>query len=141
MYPVNLAYPVEQGANSLGSFLRILWDFGVVHHPAVGLSVLAVLVIGVLWVWWLRRSYLRRRVGGTARVVSLKKTAPDQGGRCWCQIELEINIPGREPYGASRTKHLGPAEQAAVQPGRSFQAWVDLRDQEFLGIDFNQPML
>lgn len=118
MNPMNLASSVTlAGGGSIGSLIY--------HLPIPTAIVLGTLVIGFLILWvWAKRSPDEPRVTGTARVVSLKESADYRGRRC-CRIELEVNIPGREPYVAVTEKNLGPAEQAATQPGGTVAVAVD----------------
>ena len=91
------------------------------------------------------------RVTGTAQVLSFKKTstAVGWGGRITketprvCIIELEVHIPGREPYVRVTRPALGPDKQAVVQPGRTVAVEVD-GDRPQTGrvkIDFTQPII
>jgi hypothetical protein len=123
MEPMNLASSVNlAGGRGVGYFLY--------NFPILILMVLGTLVIGFLILRvWAKRSPDEPRVTATGRVLSLKKTASN-GGRCWCEIELEVNVPGREPYVALKTKHLGPARQAAVQPGGTVAVAVDSADPQ-----------
>ena len=99
--------------------------------------VVAVLLIGFVWVWRHRRS-VRRTVTGTARVLSLAKSA-DFDGLCWFRIELEVNIPGREPKVVLTEQKLGAVEQAAAQPGETVPVRVYPDDvAKDIRIDFNQ---
>jgi hypothetical protein len=124
MDPVNLADKLPPGS---GSALRwivliVVWLF---EHPVIGIPVAAVLVTGVVyvsvWIWKYRRSLL----SGTARVLSLGKSA-DYRGPALCRIELEVNIPGREPYVVLTEQSLRPAEQAVPQPAIGASGQVDL---------------
>jgi hypothetical protein len=145
MGPVNLAYPVEQGCTSCGRAV----GWGVVEllkHPVIGISVVAVLVIGVVYLWMYRRAARRaeraaRRAElvGTARVLSFAKSA-DYRGRCMCRIELEVNIPGREPYVAHTEQNLGPHEIAAIQQGTTVPVRADPDNPKSVRIDFSQPI-
>lgn len=98
-----------------------LWLY---KHPAIGLCVLAVLVIGVIWL--VRRSLSKRRrlVEGTARVLSLKEPTRFQRGQGWGWIELEVDIPGREPYMAEIHVQL-PPDRKALRPGKTIKVWHD----------------
>ena len=144
MGTVNLAYPVDRvGVGLVGVFWMV---YELYNHPAVGIPVAAVLVIGVIWVgwlWWLGWSENRRQVSGTARVLSFAKTPADQAdqrGRRWCRIKLEVHVPGREQYVTVLRKPLGAAEQAAVQPGKTVQVRADPDKPKSVRIDFSQPI-
>jgi hypothetical protein len=118
MDPMNLASSVNlAGGRGVGYFLY--------NFPIPILIVLGTLVIGFLILRvWAKRSPNDPEVTGTARVLSLKKSA-DYRGRRLCRIELEVTIPGREPYVALTEKNLGPDEQDAMQPGGTVAVAVD----------------
>src|ERR1700722_8921470 len=107
---------------------------GACNAPSDRTSVLAVLVIVGIWAWLVRRAFTRRVVSGTAHVLSLKKSAGYREPRR-CRIELEVNIPGREPYVKLQEQKLGPTEQDAAQPGRTLQVWVDPKRKRYIYID------
>lgn len=119
------------------------WVEVLYRHPLIGIPVAAVLVIGVIWVgrlWWLGRSENRREVSGTARVLSLAKSAADQRGRRMCRIELEVNIPGCAPYATRTEQQIAPDDLAAVQQGMTVPVRADPENPRSIRIDFSQPI-
>ena len=134
MDPVNLA-------SNIGGIVPVTeWLF---KHPVIGIPVAAVLAIGVIWVlrlWGQVWSENRQKVSGTARVRSLAKSAADQRGRCWCQIELDVNIPGRDPYLTLMEQQLVPDEIAAIQQGMTVPVLADPDNPKSVRIDFGQPI-
>ncbi len=61
---------------------------------------------------------------GTARVLSLKEPTRFQRGQGWGWIELEVDIPGREPYMAEIHVQL-PPDRKALRPGKTIKVWHD----------------
>jgi|SRR6516225_6443578 hypothetical protein len=80
----------------------------------------------------------RATLRGTAQVLSLKTGSGL--GQVWGTIELEVHIPGSEPYVKSVYKQLEPEQIAAVQPGKTVQVRVDPDKPKKFRIDFNQPI-
>ncbi len=156
MDPVNLAYPVEQS----GGTWQPVVDF-IGHHHVV-LLVIALVAGWLIYNAWRHpwtdfRSLAREpsderaTLSGSAQVLSFKKTGatelkalgyrPTRNTRYVCKIELEVHIPGREPYLTVVGKPLNRAERAAVRPGMTVQVRVDPDDDpENVRIDFTQPI-
>jgi hypothetical protein len=92
----------------------------------------------------INRAQSRRTLEGTARVLSVHQFAPnyltDQRGRTRCRIELEVNIPGREPYVKFLKQQLKPAEQAAAKPGRTLRVAFDPKRPKYFWVDFSQQL-
>jgi hypothetical protein len=140
MDPVILAYPVEQTTSAK---FRSLVDF-IEHfahdHPVQFAIVVGMVVIGVApFFVWAHRFMKRAEPRGTAQVLSFVKIRGNKNGRNLCRIELEVNIPGREPYVTVVEKPLWPAGQAALQPGKTVLVRVDADKPESLRFDFNHP--
>ena len=156
MEPVNLAYPVEQSGGAWQSVL----DF-IGHHHVV-LLVIALVAGWLIYNAWRHpwtdfRSLAheppdeRATLRGSAQVLSFKKTGatefrslgyiPTRNTRYICKIELEVRIPGREPYLTVVGKLLNRAERAAVRRGMTVQVRVDPDDEpQNVRIDFDQPI-
>jgi len=149
MDPVNLAYPVEKTSVNLGSLIDFIEQFAH-DRPVAFAIVVGMVVIGVAQVsLWVHRFMKRAEPRGTAQVLSFVKISGnkncrqrhDRGyeGREVCRIELEVNIPGREPYVAVVEKPLWPAAQAALQPGKAVRVRVDTDNPKSLRFDFDEP--
>lgn len=163
---VNLAYTVEQSGGNWQPLLDL-----VRHHVVPFGIVVGVGVSVIWWVlayrWTKRQPHEpkveRATLRGTAQVLSFKEGHADWSygeyrdyetsfnpfrrrqikrdlGH-WCNIQLEVHIPGREQYVTVVRKLLRPAEQAAVQRGNTVQVRVDPNDDpKNVRIDFDQPI-
>jgi hypothetical protein len=131
-----LAYPVEQTMSSLTDFsVHFAYD-----HPVAFAFVVGMVVIGVAPLFvWVHRFMKRAEPRGTAQVLSFVKIRGNENGHDLCRIELEVNIPGREPYVTVVEEPLWPAGQAAVQPGKTVLVRVDTDNPKSLWFDFNHP--
>ena len=140
MDPENLAYPVAQ---TMSANFDSLVDFSkhFAHdHPVPFVIVVGMVVIGVAPLFvWVHRFMTRAKPRGTAQVLSFLKIRGNKNGHDLCRIELEVNVPGREPYVAVVEKPLWPAGQAAVQPGKTVPVRVDIDNPKSLWFDFNHP--
>ena len=120
-----------------------LIDFSVhfaYDHPVAFAFVVGMVVIGVAPLFvWVHRFMKRAEPRGTAQVLSFVKIRGNENGHDLCRIELEVNIPGREPYVTVVEKLLWPAAQAALQPGKAVLVRVDTDDPKSLWFDFNRP--
>ena len=138
MDPVNLAYPVEQTTSAK---FRSLIDF-IEHfahdHPVQFAIVVGMVVIGVApFFVWAHRFVKRAEPRGTAQVLSFVKIRGNKNGRDLCRIELEVHVPGREPYVKGVNYYLGPRGRRAVKPGRTVAVSVDSADLQNVRIDFS----
>ena|ERR1700739_38769 len=141
MEPVNLAYPVEQTTSAnFGSLIDFSEHFAY-DHPVPFAIVVGMFVIGVASIFvWVYQFMKRAEPRGTAQVLSFVKIRNNKNGHDLCRIELEVNIPGREPYVAVVEKPLWAAGQAAVQPGKTVPVRVDTDNPKSLWFDFNHPV-
>jgi hypothetical protein len=122
-------------ASNIGGFWVLAHLYPVLFGIVVGIVVIGFLIL-VVW----GQLSAPRLITGSARVLSFAKSAADQRGRCWCRIELEVNIPGRDPYVTLMEQQLVPDEMAAIQQGMTVPVQVDATDQHKVRIDVNQPI-
>jgi hypothetical protein len=119
--------------------------WGVVElfkHPAVGIPV-GILLICVLIVVVRRARRARKRLTGTAQVLSVETMTmtegPDSGDLR--RIALRGEIPGRPTYDATAADvYLDPDELVATQPGKTVSVTVGFADPQDVWIDFSQPI-
>jgi hypothetical protein len=147
---VNLAYPVEQTTSAkFGSLVDFIEHFAY-DGPVARAIVAGIVVIGAAQVFlWAHRFMKRAEPRGTAQVLSFVNLAGNKNcrqrhgrqvdGRDLCRIELEVNIPGREPYVTVVEEPLWPSGQAELQPGKAVRVRVDTDNPKSLRFDFNQP--
>jgi hypothetical protein len=140
MDPVNLAYPVEQTTSAKFASLIDFSEHFAHDHPLLSAIVVVLVVIGVApFFAWVYRFMKRGEPTGTGQVLSFVQISNNKNGHDLCRIELEVNIPGREPYVTVVEKLLWPAAQAALQPGKAVLVRVDTDDPKSLWFDFNRP--
>ncbi|OBH07060.1 hypothetical protein A5696_01560 [Mycobacterium sp. E2699] len=107
--------------------------------------VVAALAIPFLTGWvWNRMSPAeppdeRATLRGSAQVLSLKAASGLR--QVWGTVELEVHIPGSEPYIKSVYRQFEPEELAAAQPGMTVQVRADPDKPKRFRIDFNQPVM
>jgi hypothetical protein len=155
MDQVNLVYPAEQICTSPACrLLGVVWNLAVKYPLPIGI-VAGIVVIGFLILYrWANRqpdepTDEAPRLSGTARVLSFENTRTTtlseafwEGGQALplCRIELEVHVPGHEPYVKVVNYTLGRAHRAALQPGKTVGVSVDSADLQNVDLDFNQPI-
>jgi hypothetical protein len=85
-------------------------------------------------------------VPGTAQVVSVQETdigfGPVDGptDELRCQIALQVQLPGRAPYGTTILQLVDLVHRPNLQPGATLVVTADSADPQNVRIDFDQPI-
>ena len=157
MDQVNLVYPAEQICTSPACrLLGVVWNLAVKYPLPIGIVAGIVVIVFVILYRWANRKpdevnrqpdeppVERPTLTGTAQVLSFKNTrATTLSHAFWgedqplCRIELEVHVPGREPYVKVVNYYLGPRGRRAVKPGRTVAVSVDSADLQSVRIDFS----
>ena len=148
----NLAYRHSPASALLG----FVWGLVVKYPVPIGIVAGIVVIVFVILYRWANRKpdevnrqpdeppVERPTLTGTAQVLSFKNTrATTLSHAFWgedqplCRIELEVHVPGREPYVKVVNYYLGPRGRRAVKPGRTVAVSVDSADLQNVRIDFS----
>jgi hypothetical protein len=144
MDPVNPAKPVA-GISCPGCGKAVVWGvaklFGWLWSRGIPVGILLVCLGCVLIVIVVRIVRRRKRVAGTAQVLSVETMTTGEGPvpSYTCRIALRVEIPGRPAYDAtsSNGEFMTPIELAAIQPGKTVAVQVDSTNPQDVWIDFS----
>jgi hypothetical protein len=78
---------------------------------------------------------------GLAQILSVRQpTGPKQEGRNLpVQIELRVQIPGRQPYDVKVKRRVDAVHTARLHTGATIPVQVDETNPQKVVLDFNQP--
>lgn len=74
-------------------------------------------------------------LSGQATIVSLREGGPYVNQRPTITMELEVQLPGREPYSAQAQQPVGRLVIGRLQPGATIPVRVDPEDLANVSVD------